>query len=350
MATITQARLGEALVAPLLLDARTLAAARVARPGEIDLALRLGAGHPRGPFEILDGARPEPPADASADGAPAVVGVVGTGVMATGIAEAVARGGGHVILAGRSPGAATRAVASSAARLNRAVARGKLSSDARDGAVARLTPAADLAALGPAELVVEAIVERLEDKRGLVGALERTLDAAVPIATNTSSLTVGDIGARAGHPERLLALHFFNPAPAMKLVEVVGSAATDPALVERGRAWARSIGKTPVSCRDESGFIVNRLLVPYLNDAARLRDREGFSVVEADTAVRQESRHPMGPFELMDLIGLDVMVLALETMRAAFSDDRLKPADGLATLAAQGRLGRKTGAGFHAYA
>jgi len=151
-------------------------------------------------------------------------------------------------------------------------------------------------------------------------------------------------------PQRALALHFFNPAPAMKLVEVVGHDGTDPGVLALGTAWARGIGKRTVTCGDASGFLVNRLLIPYLNDAARTCAEQGVDPAAADAAVTTHLGHPMGPFALMDLIGLDVMVFALETMHTAFGTARYAPCELLRAQTAEGRLGRKSGAGFHEYA
>ena len=193
------------------------------------------------------------------------------------------------------------------------------------------------------------MAEQLELKRQIFAALE-VAAPGVPLATNTSSFRVDEVSARVRARSRVLALHFFNPAPAVRLVEVVGGAESDPSLVARGHVWARGLGKVSVGCRDEPGFLVNRLLIPYLNDAIPACAAAAVAPAAADACVRDELGHPMGPFELMDLIGLDVMVSALETMQRGLGSDRYAPAVRLRTLVAQGRLGRKTGAGFHDYA
>ena len=341
--------LAQELLTPLLNDAHALAEQGFATPADIDTAMRLGAGHPKGPLEILGEVAP-PAVTATAGEAeqPVRAAVVGTGTMATGIAEVLARAGTDTVIVGRSSERAESVVRRIGDRLERAVERGKLSPEERTAIAGHLAGEDDLTAAAGVDLVIEAVTEQLDVKRQLFAALE-TVAPGVPLATNTSSFRVDEVNTRVSARERVLALHFFNPAPAMRLVEVVGGSESDPELVARGHAWARGIGKVTVSCRDESGFLVNRLLVPYLNDAVRTCAVAGVTWVAADTSVREELGHPMGPFELMDLIGLDVMVLALETMQHGFGEDRYAPSAPLRELAAQGRLGRKTGGGFHDY-
>jgi 3-hydroxybutyryl-CoA dehydrogenase len=341
--------LADTLIAPLLDDARRLADSGFAGRADIDTAMRLGAGHPHGPFELMgEPATPADPADDSEVSRPARVAVVGTGTMARGIAEVTARAGIPTTVVGRTSASAARAIESIADRLRRSVERGKLTAQAGADALACLRPADDLTVVGDCELVIEAVVEELAVKRDLFARLQGCAPQA-SLATNTSSFCVSEVSASVAHPDRVLALHFFNPAPAMRLVEVVAGAGTDQHLVSRGHAWARLLGKEPVSCGDEPGFLVNRLLVPYLNHAARVApgSSEGWSATDA--AVRSELGHPMGPFELMDLIGVDVMVFALETMHRGFGEERYVPSPVLCELIAQGRLGRKTGAGFYEY-
>jgi 3-hydroxybutyryl-CoA dehydrogenase len=339
------AALADDLLAPLLRDAVALERDGFASAADIDAAMRLGAGHPRGPLAVLGRAVDAAPPEAAVAPAPLRrVGVVGAGTMATGIAEAIAKGGGEAVLVARSAAGAQHSKDEIAGRAARSVARGRLTQDAADALAARVTTGTSLDALAGVELVVEAVVERLDVKQELFAQLERAVPE-IPLATNTSSFRVRDVSALMDDPGRALALHFFNPAAAMKLVEVVGHEQTDPRGLELGSAWARSIGKQTVTCGDESGFLVNRLLIPYLNDAARTCAQRGVSPASADEAVVARHGHPMGPFALMDLIGIDVMVFALETLRDAFGAPRYA----LRGLAAEGRLGRKTGAGFLRY-
>ncbi|MET9970238.1 3-hydroxyacyl-CoA dehydrogenase family protein, partial [Streptomyces sp. NPDC006356] len=270
------------------------------------------------------------------------------GTMASGITEALICSDVPTVVLGRSAVSTARLDTAVTAGLDKAAAKGRLTAEARDGARARLrltTDARDLAGCGH---VIEAVTEELEAKRGLLALLDAVLPSGTVLATNTSSLTVGEI--RATLPERrsLIALHFFNPARAMRLVEVAGA---DAAVLDAACAWVRRIGKVPVRCGDERGFVVNRLLIPYLNDAVRALDAGAFTAAaEADALMREELGHPMGPFELIDLIGTDVTAAAqtmLHESFGSFGGPRMRPADGLLALVAEGRLGRKSGIGFH---
>jgi 3-hydroxybutyryl-CoA dehydrogenase len=341
------------LMAGLMADARRLADRGIARPSDIDLAMRLGAGHPRGPFE-LGGASPGLEADGTA-APPGVawtgpVGIVGSGHMAVGIAEAVARSGRTVRMVARSGPAAEDARSRVAGSLDRAVSRGRLDAAAAGEVLDRLTVATDTAVLVGTDVVVEAVAEDLDVKRAVVADLDHLLPVAQPIATNTSSFRVVDLAdsVRAARP--LLALHFFNPAPVMRLVEVAVPAdrQVGEALTAAAQRWVRDLGKTPVVCADRRGFVVNRLLIPFLNDAVRLHER-GVAAADVDELMRSGAGHPMGPLELIDLIGLDVTVAALDAMAAVEEEPRLRPAALLRALAAEGRLGRKSGSGFHVY-
>jgi 3-hydroxybutyryl-CoA dehydrogenase len=340
--------LARELITPLLNDANDLASRGFATPPDIDTAMRLGAGHPRGPFEVMG----QPPPAAHGGSGPAArperAAVIGTGTMATGIAEVLVRAGVPTVVVGRSTARAESVVQRIDDRLCRAVERGKLTVGERLALVAGLSATDDLSAAGEAEVVIEAVSEQLEVKREVLAALD-VAAPGVPLATNTSSFRVAEVAERMHDRSRVLALHFFNPAPAMRLVEVVAGPETDPEHVARGHAWARGIGKSTVSCEDASGFLLNRLLIPYLNDAARTCAASGVTWADADRTVRDELQHPMGPFELMDLIGLDVMVFALETMARGLQNERYGPSAPLRDLVTSNRLGRKTGAGFHEY-
>ncbi|WP_051834064.1 3-hydroxyacyl-CoA dehydrogenase family protein [Streptomyces sp. NRRL S-646] len=351
------------LFSGLLRDAVALAASGVASPEDIDLAMQLGAGHPVGPLTLLreldpavraGAGLPEPPAVTGvSDGSPQdadnepwarPVGVAGTGTMASGIVEALVRAGVPTVVLGRSQASADRLRAAVATSMDAAVAKGRLTGRLRDGALNHLSLTTDPGALADCGHVIEAVAEDLAVKRELLALLDRSLPERTILATNTSSLTVAEI--RAGLPARrtVLALHFFNPAKAMKLVEVAGA---DEGVLDAACGWIRRIGKVPVRCGDERGFVVNRLLIPYLNDAVRALGSGAFTAAEADALMREALGHPMGPFELIDLIGTDVTAAAQTMLHAASGDARLKPADGLLALVDGGRLGRKSGAGFH---
>jgi 3-hydroxybutyryl-CoA dehydrogenase len=338
--------LANTLIEPLVSDAEALAAAGFATPEDINIAMRLGAGHPRGPLPDV-----QPDTEGSAEPpsqVPARVAVIGTGTMATGMVEVFARAGAMTTVIGLTAANSALALETIDKRLTRAVELGKLDAATRAMTLANIRPAVGLDICAESDFVIEAITEDLQLKRALFAELEQAT-SDIPLATNTSSFRVGEISESLTQPERLFAFHFFNPAPAMRLIEVVGGDQSDPALVPLGVAWARGVVKVPVTCGDDTGFIVNRLLVPYLNDAARVCGELRVDWSVADAAVRDELGHPMGPFQLMDLIGLDVMVSAVQTMHRRFESDRYAPAPALLEQVAAARLGRKSGAGFFDY-
>jgi 3-hydroxybutyryl-CoA dehydrogenase len=337
------------VLTPMLRDAERLAADGVAAPGDIDLAMRLGARHATGPLELLTGSAPEASQDgAAAEGAgldgPVVV--VGSGFMASGIAYAAAVAGVPVTVVARTDAAAAASRARIDRDLDAAVARGRLTEDDAAAARDRLTSSTDRDAVADTALVIEAVAEDLDVKREVFADLDRRADPATVLATNTSSLRVQDVARDTAHPERVAALHFFSPVPAMKLVEVVGADAVAAPLA----AWARRIGKVPVCCEDRNGFVVNRLLIPMLNDAVRYVDDGLGTVEEVDDALPRLGGHPIGPFALLDLIGLDISLAAQQAIADAEPTVlRLRPATGLVARVRRGDLGRKTGRGFHGY-
>jgi 3-hydroxybutyryl-CoA dehydrogenase len=278
------------------------------------------------------------------------VGVVGTGLMASGIAEVAAKAGNDVILRGRSEASIKRAKAAVAKSLGRAVAKGKIEQADADAVLDRITTTLEFEDMAEADLVIEAVAEDLPVK----AAIFRDLDAATKpdaiLATTTSSLPVVDLATATDRPDRVVGLHFFNPAPVMKLVEVVRTVATSGEVEKRATAWARSLGKRPVRCRDRAGFIVNFLLFPYLNDAVRMHEEGYGTPQDIDTAMKLGCGHPMGPFELMDIVGLDVTYAILNSLHDEFRERRYAPAPLLEHMVRAGYLGRKTGRGFYDYA
>jgi len=357
------------LLAPMLRSAAQMHAAGVCSAADLNTAMRLGARHPAGPLEIIaeldptareefelpDVAAEAEPIGAAPDGGAATpwsdapVGVVGSGFMASGIAYATAVAGQEVRLVGRTPAAVERAVGQVQSGLAKAAARGHLDEQQARAAAARLTTGTELELLAPCQLVIEAVAEDLAIKRAVFAQLDTALPRAELLATNTSSLRVRDIATAVSSPHRVGALHFFSPVAAMRLVEVVGSDALAPNMLERGAAWVRSLGKVPVRCADRSGFIVNALLIPFLNDAVQAYEDGHGSITEIDELVTTGAGFPMGPFALLDFIGLDISLAAQRSIFEADGDERLRPARLLAARVAAGHLGRKSRQGFYDY-
>ncbi|MFF8828252.1 3-hydroxyacyl-CoA dehydrogenase family protein [Streptomyces sp. NPDC015131] len=278
------------------------------------------------------------------------VGVAGSGVMAAGIAEVCAGAGYGVVLAARSPERAAAARDRVAASLGRAVARGRMASGARDEVLARIVPAGSPDALGGADLVVEAVAEDLAVKRELFGILDKVCRPGAVLATTTSSLPVVACARATSRPQDVVGMHFFNPAPAMGLVEIVRTVLTADDVRATARAVATRAGKHPVDCGDRAGFIVNALLFPYLNNAIKMVGQHYASPDDIDTAMKLGGGYPMGPFELLDVVGLDVSLAIERGLHREFRDPGLAPAPLLEHLVAAGCLGRKTGRGFREHA
>ncbi|GAA1921347.1 3-hydroxyacyl-CoA dehydrogenase family protein [Streptantibioticus ferralitis] len=278
------------------------------------------------------------------------VGVAGSGTMATGIAEVFAKAGYEVVLAARSQEKADAAVARIAKSLARSVDRGRLAAADRDAALARITPAGSLDAFAEVDLAVEAIAEELALKRQLFETFDKVCRPGAVLATTTSSLPVVEIAAATRRPQDVIGMHFFNPAPAMKLVEVVRTVLTADDVRATVHEVCGVIRKHPVDCGDRAGFIVNALLFPYLNNAVKMVQEHYASVDAIDTAMKLGGGYPMGPFELLDVVGLDVSLAIERVLHREFRDPGLAPAPLLENLVSAGCLGRKTGRGFREYA
>ncbi len=288
-------------------------------------------------------------AAAAASSGISTVGVVGTGLMASGIAEVAAKAGNDVILRGRSEASIKRAKGAVEKSLGKAVAKGKMGQAKADEILGRITTTLEYSDLAEVDLVVEAVAEDLDVKLAIFKELDASVKPDAILASTTSSLPIVDLAAATSRPDRVVGLHFFNPAPIMKLVEVVRTVATPSDIEERAVAWTREIGKHPVRCRDRAGFIVNFLLFPYLNDAVRMHE-EGYSTPEdIDAAMKLGCGHPMGPFALMDIVGLDVTYAILNSLHEEFRERRYAPAPLLEHMVRAGYLGRKTGRGFYDY-
>ncbi|SFC41795.1 3-hydroxyacyl-CoA dehydrogenase family protein [Streptomyces aidingensis] len=278
------------------------------------------------------------------------VGVAGSGTMASGIAQVFAGAGYQVVLAARSLAKAETARARIAASLERSVKKGRLSEGDRDAALARIVPADSLESFATAGLVVEAVAEDLAVKQELFAALDRVCQADAVLATTTSSLPVIACARATSRPREVIGMHFFNPAPAMKLVEVVRTVLTGDEAHATVLQVCERIRKHPVDCGDRAGFIVNALLFPYLNNAVKMVQEHYATPDAIDTAMKLGGGYPMGPFELLDVVGLDVSLAIEEVLHREFRDPSLAPAPLLRQLVAAGCLGRKTGRGFREYA
>jgi 3-hydroxybutyryl-CoA dehydrogenase len=277
------------------------------------------------------------------------VGVVGLGAMGAGIAQLALEAGletvGREVELARAEAARERI----AHFLTRKVDKGRLDAAERDAALARLELTDDLRDLAACDVVIEAAFEDLEVKQGLFRELEAVVAPGAILATNTSALSVTEIASVLERPERAVGMHFFNPAPLMPLVEVVRAERSADDAVETAYELGKRLGKTPIRCHDTPGFVVNRVLIPLLNDCVRVLDEAGVTPEDLDTAMRDGAGWPMGPCTLLDLVGLDVHVHASEALYAKTREPRMAPPPSLVRMAQAGKLGRKSGEGFSTY-
>jgi 3-hydroxybutyryl-CoA dehydrogenase len=277
------------------------------------------------------------------------VGIVGSGIMGSGIAETAAVNGFEVVLRSRSQSTADATIAALEKSLNRQVEKGKKSEEERDAALSRVTATSDLGALKDVDLVVESVVEDLAVKKLLFNELDRITGDQTILATNTSTLPVIELAMQTGRPEKVCGVHFFNPAPVMELVELVRPLTVSDETIAAVRQFAESCGKTPVEVKDQAGFIVNALLFPYLNNAVRLYEQGVASIDDIDTAMKGGCGFPMGPFALLDLVGLDTSLAILDALYEEFRDPNYAAVPLLRRMVAAEQLGRKSGRGFLDY-
>jgi len=383
-------QISRSLVLPYLNHAVRMYEAKYASRADIDAAMRFGCGYPAGPLTVLDelgldtvrdelaarhaetGDNLHKPADllesmvaegrtfadetgAADAAAPELkheitkVGVVGTGTMASGIVQVFAQSGYDVLFVGRGDDKVAGVLAGIAKSLDKAIERGKLDEAGKADVLDRITGATSREALADVDIVVEAIAEDLDIKTELFGDLDRICKPGTILATTTSSLPIAECAGATSRPESVIGMHFFNPAPVMKLVEVVNTERTGTEVDESVRALCAKVGKVAVSCGDRAGFIVNALLFPYLNDAVKLLESGEATTTEIDTAIKGQVKLPMGPFELLDVVGNDVSLAIQKELYAEFKEPGFAPAATLEKVVADGHLGRKTKKGFHDY-
>ncbi len=275
--------------------------------------------------------------------------VIGAGAMGSGIAQVAAQAGHDVFLRDIEMKFVEKGIAGITKNLDRLASKEKISAADKDAALARIKGIVDLAEGKDAEVVIEAAVENIELKKKIFAELDTVVQKNAILATNTSSLSITAIAAATTRPDKVIGMHFFNPVPVMALVEVIRGIATSGATYEAIVELAKQLGKTPVTVHEAPGFVVNRILVPMINEAAFMVTEGVATPEDIDTAMKLGANHPMGPLALGDLIGLDVCLAIMETLYAEFGDSKYRPAPLLRKMVRAGQLGRKTGSGFFAY-
>jgi 3-hydroxybutyryl-CoA dehydrogenase len=277
------------------------------------------------------------------------VGVVGLGTMGAGIAQVSVQSGFDTIGREVNEELGERGRATIDRYLSRGVVRGRMTEADREQALGRLTLTTELAGLADCDLVIEAVLEQLDLKRAVFAELDRITRPDTVLATNTSALSVAEIAEATERPDRVVGMHFFNPAPVLPLVEIVRAPLSSDAAVEAAFDWAERAGKQPVRCNDTPGFIVNRILIPLLNDCVRVLDEARVEPADMDKAMTNGAGWPLGPCALIDLIGIDVHVHASEALHGKLGEPRMAPPERLLRMQEAGNLGRKSGRGFYEY-
>jgi 3-hydroxybutyryl-CoA dehydrogenase len=277
------------------------------------------------------------------------VGIVGSGIMAGGITEVAAKAGFAVVVRARKLAAAEQLVSGVAKSLDKQVAKDHMAPHERDTVLERITATDALDDLAQCDLVIENVVEDLEVKKGLLAELNGITQPDCILATNTSTLPVVELAMASGRPDRVVGIHFFNPATAMKLVEIVAPLTAGTATIDAATTFAQACGKQTVQVADRAGFVVNALLFPYLNNAIRMADVGTATIADIDAAMRGGCGFPMGPFALLDLVGLDTSLSILDALYDEFRDPNYAAVPTLRRMVAAGHLGRKSGQGFYSY-
>ena len=279
----------------------------------------------------------------------ASVGVIGAGTMGSGIAEVFAQAGYDVVLVDSSDEFLDRGLKRITSTLDRLVEKERLTGEQRDAILTRIEGSTDMERLADCTMVVEAVPEDRELKADIFRKLSEIVDPETILASNTSSLSITELAHCATNPGRVIGLHFFNPVPKLKLVEIVPGRSTSDDTVAFAVAFALQLGKQPIVVGDSPGFVANRLLIPMINEAVFALNEGVASAEDIDAVMRMGASHPMGPLELADMIGLDTVLSIMEAMHHAFGDDKYRPAPMLRQMVGGGQLGRKTGQGFYQY-
>jgi len=277
------------------------------------------------------------------------VGILGSGIMGAGLAEVAARSGFEVVVRSRTRASADALMCQIDRGLTKQVERGKLDDDARKEILDRITVTDHLGGVAECDLVIESVVEDLAVKRALFAELEQIVKPSGILASNTSTLPIVDLAMQTQRPERVCGIHFFNPAPMMKLVEIVRPLTASDETIDTATSFATACGKDAVQVADRAGFVVNALLFPYLNNAVRMYEHGTASKDDIDTAMKGGCNFPMGPFALLDLVGLDTSVAILDALYDEFRDPNYAPVPTLRRMVSAGHLGRKSGRGFYSY-